>query len=226
MGPMVMPMGRGVAISAIALSMAASALPAAELAGRVRITRSLTPKKVSLNQVYERSVALPAPPAATPSLAEELGRVVVYLEGNLPEPVPVTAELNQTQRRFQPEVVALPAGSTVVFPNSDPIFHNVFSLSRPYSTWGTIRASPSCGSTNQTYNPLPPAPEYDAYIVVTPNRFYARPDSEGRFHIDGAARPLYGGGLAQSGASFAADQLKESTQPFSTLEIPGGTSAR
>ena len=34
-------------------------------------------------------------------------------------------------RPFVPRVIGVPCGSTVTFPNDDPIFHNVFSLSPP-----------------------------------------------------------------------------------------------
>src|SRR5436190_4112288 len=61
--------------------------------------------------------------------------VVVWLEpvGTPPAaPLPLaskirTVKIVQKQKRFVPHVVAVPLGSTVVFPNADPIFHNAFS---------------------------------------------------------------------------------------------------
>jgi hemoglobin len=38
--------------------------------------------------------------------------------------------VEQRDKTFAPHVMAVPVGSTVEFPNFDPIFHNVFSLSR------------------------------------------------------------------------------------------------
>jgi hemoglobin len=38
--------------------------------------------------------------------------------------------LEQRGRQFAPHVMAVPLGSTVTFPNYDPIFHNVFSISK------------------------------------------------------------------------------------------------
>lgn len=38
--------------------------------------------------------------------------------------------MRQENETFVPHVVAITRGSTVTFPNADPIFHNVFSLSR------------------------------------------------------------------------------------------------
>ena len=38
-------------------------------------------------------------------------------------------EMKSAQKRFQPRVVAVPTKGTVEFPNVDPIYHNVFSVS-------------------------------------------------------------------------------------------------
>jgi plastocyanin len=38
--------------------------------------------------------------------------------------------IRQEHERFMPRVVAVTVGSEVEFPNDDPIYHNVFSLSR------------------------------------------------------------------------------------------------
>jgi plastocyanin len=58
---------------------------------------------------------------------------IVYLE-SLDGRTPVRPghfKLAQKDKTFVPNVLAIPAGSTVDFPNEDPIFHNVFSLSPP-----------------------------------------------------------------------------------------------
>jgi plastocyanin len=56
---------------------------------------------------------------------------VVYLSrpafrGALPA---TRSAIRQGREEFAPRVVAITRGSTVDFPNADPIFHNVFSLS-------------------------------------------------------------------------------------------------
>ena len=38
-------------------------------------------------------------------------------------------EMTTVRKEFQPKVMAVPVGSTVSFPNQDPILHNVFSVS-------------------------------------------------------------------------------------------------
>jgi plastocyanin len=56
--------------------------------------------------------------------------VVVWLEpsgGIAPAVQSKTLQMAQRRKHFDPPVLALPTGSTVTFPNFDPIFHNVFS---------------------------------------------------------------------------------------------------
>ncbi len=61
----------------------------------------------------------------------EIKNVVVYLKdvtyrGALHQ---MKTEVRQEHETFVPHVVAITRGSTVEFPNDDPIYHNVFSLS-------------------------------------------------------------------------------------------------
>src|SRR6202035_5494941 len=56
--------------------------------------------------------------------------VVLWLErvdGPAPAREPRSATIGQKQKRFSPHVIAIAAGTTVDFPNFDPIFHNAFS---------------------------------------------------------------------------------------------------
>ena len=57
---------------------------------------------------------------------------VVYaepLEGSAPARPAPPAAIEQRGKAFTPRVLAVPVGTEVRFPNSDGIFHNVFSLS-------------------------------------------------------------------------------------------------
>lgn len=62
-------------------------------------------------------------------------RSVVYLEtaprGAFEEREGGHAVMNQRNETFVPHVLAITTGTTVEFPNSDRIYHNVFSLSKP-----------------------------------------------------------------------------------------------
>lgn len=69
----------------------------------------------------------------SPALASESERrhVVIYLRNARPQSVaPVRVSIRQRNETFTPRVVAVTVGSEVDFPNDDPIYHNVFSLSR------------------------------------------------------------------------------------------------
>ncbi|HVV48456.1 MAG TPA: hypothetical protein VHO06_02255, partial [Polyangia bacterium] len=60
----------------------------------------------------------------------ELG--VIALEpvgGKKTKRKPKQRVMEQRDRQFAPRLLAIPAGSTVSFPNFDPVYHNVFSLS-------------------------------------------------------------------------------------------------
>ena len=59
---------------------------------------------------------------------------MVYLEvaprGAFEERVRARASLDQRNETFVPYVLAITAGTTVDFPNSDATYHNVFSFSK------------------------------------------------------------------------------------------------
>ena len=74
----------------------------------------------------------PRHPSATPTRASEIANVVVFVK-DAPRDGTLTsmrAQMRQQDEGFVPRLVAITRGSTVEFPNSDPFFHNVFSLSR------------------------------------------------------------------------------------------------
>jgi plastocyanin len=62
----------------------------------------------------------------------EIGNVIVFIKDapRWSSLSPMHARMVQSDETFAPRVVAITRGSTVEFPNSDPYFHNVFSLSR------------------------------------------------------------------------------------------------
>jgi plastocyanin len=93
--------------------------------GRVEIG---VPIKIRRPSAAYASRSILAPALAS---ASELRNVVVYLKDAPTRPAaPVRVEIRQRNENFFPRVVAVPVGSTVDFPNDDPIYHNVFSLSQ------------------------------------------------------------------------------------------------
>lgn len=95
------------------------------IAGRVTLTTRVPGAPLPSNAYPTRSVGPRA--TATP----EMRNVVVYLKDpGFHGPLPVVmAELKQENETFVPHVLAITRGSSVSFPNADPFFHNVFSLS-------------------------------------------------------------------------------------------------
>jgi plastocyanin len=62
----------------------------------------------------------------------DASNAVVWIEGahaTTPAPAAGKGEMKSASKRFQPRVVAVATKTTVEFPNVDPIYHNVFSVS-------------------------------------------------------------------------------------------------
>ena len=98
---------------------------AAGIRGRVQIGIPITTRRPT--------TAYPTRSVPSPRLAPESERrnVVVYLRNAQPQSVaPMRVAIRQRDESFTPRVVAVTVGSDVEFPNDDPIYHNVFSLSR------------------------------------------------------------------------------------------------
>lgn len=113
---------------ALAALLAVVPVLAQDGAGRVTGTIKLTiaASAPSSSTAYEsRSVA------PRPKPLPEMRNVVVFFS-DLPasKPAPMRAAIAQKDEQFVPHVVAVTVGSSVAFPNRDPFFHNVFSLSR------------------------------------------------------------------------------------------------
>ncbi len=175
---------------------------AEDISGTILIKKKLTKRSVTPEvSVYQRgeSVQL-GQDAPTDPLAYERTRVVIYLDGAATEPAALTTsnvpQVAQVDRRFSPDLLVVAAGTTVSFPNMDPIFHNIFSLSRAKSF---DLGSYDRGQTRKVMFPKSGIvdvychlhPNMEATIVVTPNRWYARADSSGQYRISGVPAGQY-----------------------------------
>jgi len=116
--------------------------------------------------------------------------VVVFIR-DLPgaKNLPVThTRMIQQDESFEPRVIAITRGSTVEFPNADPYFHNVFSLSsgaafdlgrykrgdtrsRVFTRPGLVKVY--CHVHSQM----------SASILVLDNTYFTRPQSDGTFDM-------------------------------------------
>jgi plastocyanin len=184
--------------------LAASLAHAEDITGTIIVKRKLTRQRVTASvSMYERGPAVelgkdsPEGDSKGDPLAFERSRVVVYIEGpGSPADRPITETISQTGRRFSPELVVIPVGSSVSFPNLDPIFHNVFSLSKPKSfdlgnyPKGETRIV-SFNKPGIVYIDCHLHPNMAAAVVVTPNRWYARSDAAGQFALHGVPPGKY-----------------------------------
>jgi plastocyanin len=145
-----------------------------------------------------------APPAERRPTVAELGapatrdrsdrrQSVVYLEvaprGAFEPSEPGQAVMDQHNETFVPHILAITTGTVVAFPNSDRIYHNVFSLSTAarfdlgryavgrskslrFDRPGIVRVFCDIHS------------HMNAFILVFSHPFFAITDVEGRYRID------------------------------------------
>jgi plastocyanin len=127
-------------------------------------------------------------------------RSVVYLEtaprGAFEQAEAGRAVLDQRNETFVPHILAITTGTTVDFPNSDRIYHNVFSLSKiarfdlgryavgrsksvRFDRPGIVRVFCDIHS------------HMNAFILVFSHPFFGVADAAGRYHIDNVPPGTY-----------------------------------
>ena len=153
--------------------------------GRVDAAPGAAGDRASSQRVRSRHREPPALP--------DRSRSVVYLEtaprGAFEPTETPRAVMDQRNETFVPHVLAIPTGTTVDFPNSDRIYHNVFSLSKTepfdlgryamgrskqvrFDRAGIVRVFCEIHS------------HMSAFILVFGHPFFAMTDGEGRYRID------------------------------------------
>lgn len=98
-------------------------------------------------------------------------------------------KLAQQNKSFNPRLLAIPVGSTVDFPNLDPIFHNVFSLGRPASfDLGLYRAGASKSrvfAEPATYRVFCNIhPQMTAVVLVLSTPYVTQREGAGAFRLE------------------------------------------
>ena len=168
-----------------------SAAVGGSIRGRVELRRAATPPERRPN------VADLGSPAAVHDISDRLTSVV-YLEDapKTPAVVPSHVVLDQRDERFVPHVLAITTGTVVDFPNSDRIFHNVFSLSktRPFDL-GRYAAGRSKAVTFDRPGIVRVFCDIhshmNAFILVFNHPFFALTDTDGRYRIDNVPPGTY-----------------------------------
>jgi plastocyanin len=126
----------------------------------------------------------------------DLSDVVVYLDGVKTHPRPTRTTVTMKGKAFLPRVTVVPVGGTVDFPNQDPIYHNVFSVSgenrfdldlyrRPKSASWTFE-SPGLVRVYCNIHP-----QMSAVVLVRDNAHFTRATADGSFTLEGVPAGRY-----------------------------------
>ncbi len=178
----------------VLLFLFASHFTATEITGNIVLKKNLARKTVDTGIYDLRGAAISTKPKQE---HQPYGRVAVWLEPSAPIATrPSNAEMQQAGRNFEPDFLIVPVGSTVEFPNLDPIFHNIFSLSR--SKTFDLGYYPK-GKSRSVQFPNPGVVQVychihaDMYgvVVVTPTSWSAVPAEDGSFSLTGVLPGQY-----------------------------------
>jgi plastocyanin len=159
--------------------------PLGSIRGRVEVKREVV--------TVEPRPAVAELGMGAPRVPPDRRRSVVYLasapQGAFEDVERPRAVLDQRNEAFVPFVLAITAGTTVDFPNSDRTYHNVFSFSKAkrfdlgryargesksvrFDEPGVVRVFCEIHS------------HMSAYILVFAHHYFATTDTEGRYRID------------------------------------------
>lgn len=176
----------------VALTAATAFAEAGAIRGQLRVPGPSAQAATRPNPYPGRAGVVPSTgPAARPAVADAviwIERVPASVESLLAgrgSPIP---QLAQKDQKFVPRVLAVAAGTTVEFPNLDPIFHNVFSVSPvkrfdlgKYPRGQSRRVTFGKPGLVQVYCDI--HADMAAYILVLPNHAFTRPDEAGSFTL-------------------------------------------
>jgi len=161
-----------------------------DIQGKVKITRKLPAQRMRF-RLYPGFKSVP-PPTAKEKRDDEWQNIVIYLKSDQPFPAIDDSdqhlEMVQMGESFIPHILPVVKGSTVRFPNQDPIFHNVFSLSGTKTF--DLGRYPKGDSRSVLFDQTGIVPVFchlhsdmSAIILVLENPYFAVPDPDGYYRI-------------------------------------------
>jgi plastocyanin len=164
------------------------------------------------------------PSASSRKLEAEAPHAVLYLatapRGAFEQPETSRVRLDQRNETFLPHVLAVTTGTVVDFPNSDSVYHNVFSLSK-IARFDLGRYAAGRSRSVRFERPgivrvfCDIHSHMNAFVLVFSHPFFAVTDAEGRFRIDGVPPGAY---------SLVAWSDKASFEPKSVVVTDGAVS--
>ena len=132
-------------------------------------------------------------PPANRSADDNLSNIVIYIKAHedlSPAPSVKTAVIDQRDITILPHVTVTEVGRPVKFLNSDVVYHNIFSLSK--SRRFNLGRFPSGQSRQITFNKVGIVElfcdihsDMNAVIIVVPNAYFAIPNADGSYVIEG-----------------------------------------
>ncbi len=122
--------------------------------------------------------------------APDSSDVVVWLEGPRGRVRPTRTSVVMRGKEFRPHLVAVGVGSTVEFPNDDPIFHNAFSVSGENRFDLDLYKRPKSGSWTFQHPGVVRIycnihPQMSAVVVVRDSPWFGRANADGTFTLEG-----------------------------------------
>jgi len=119
----------------------------------------------------------------------DVSDVVVYIDGVKAKPKPARATVTMKGKSFLPRVVVVSVGGVVDFPNQDPIFHNVFSVSGENRFDLDLYKRPKSGSWTFLHPGIVRVycnihPQMSAVVVVRDNPYFTKAGADGSFVIE------------------------------------------
>jgi len=145
---------------------------------------------------------------------------------------PMHAVLAQKNKAFEPHMLVVTRGSSVEFPNHDPLFHNVFSLfNGKRFDLGLYEAGTSrtvhFDREGVSFIFCNIHPEMSAVVVVLASRYFATTDKAGEFAIPQVPQGSYMLHVWNENAQPAtlraltrAVQVSDNTHAVGTISIP------
>ena len=156
--------------------------------------------------------------------SKDFADTVVYLLDVKGKWAPRKAVLAQKNKRLVPAVLPILIGSTVDFPNFDPIFHNVYSLSKIKSFDLGLYAQGE--SRSQSFDAPGVVDVYcsihsamRATILVRENPFFAVTDGSGRFKIANVPAGTYEAAVWRGGRVSKSMTVSVKSKAASKIEL-------
>lgn len=183
----------------VAVAQTGDPAASAMILGKVHIKKKLTGQRMRF-RLYPDFKPVP-PPTPEQKRDDEWQNVVIYLEPANPlSAAPVTdpenPQMAQLGETFIPHLLPVRVGATVDFPNQDPIFHNVFSLSGTRAF--DLGRYPKGDSRSVTFDQPGVVPVFchlhsdmSAIILVLETPFFTVPGPDGVYRIENVPPGAY-----------------------------------